>query len=174
MRYHCACSRHADSPPGFVVCNHLSSCKQTPRMNVRCAMHQHTSVQVRVRAGAAARRSLSGKTFPHSLLLLKNRTGTSTYRLRKNSAQFFPRKSTLLVLDTPLSSRLRNRKCTPLRLCSSNRSIWMAGFLELSYSFPSNSLILSTVNRFRSQVYSSAYLTQNPQLQSLPLSPERA
>ena len=110
----------------------------------------------------------------HSLPLLKNLVGTSTYLLLKNSAQFFPKKSILLVLVTPLSSRFLNRKWTPFKFGNSNLSISIFGRRDWSYSLPNSSLMVSMVRTLRSQMYSSACRTQNPQLQSEPLSPERA
>ena len=103
-----------------------------------------------------------------------NLTGTSTYLDRRNSAQFFPRKSTPQVLVAPRSNRFLNRKCTPLRLGNSNRSISILGTREVSYSLPKRTLIVSIERRFFNHTNSSSCRTQKPQLQSDPLSPERA
>ncbi|KIW34199.1 uncharacterized protein PV07_00992 [Cladophialophora immunda] len=110
----------------------------------------------------------------HNLPLAKNFTGTSTYRALKNSAQFLPRKSTVLVLVAPRSRRLRNKKCTPLRFGNSNLSISSLGTLVSSYSLPKSCLMVETESRFFNHTYSSSRATQKPQLQSDPLSPERA
>lgn len=111
-------------------------------------------------------------TYNHNLPRFKNLTGKSTHLALKNSATFFPRKSTVVVLETPRSNKFRNKKCTALKFGSSKRSI-ASSALEL-YSGPRSSAIFSVESSDRSQAYSSLRRTQNPQFASGPLSPERA
>lgn len=111
---------------------------------------------------------LQFQSFPR----FKNRTGRSTCRARRNSATFFPNTSTVVVTPTPRSSRLRNKKCTAFSPGSSNLSI--ANCACARPLSPRSSRAVSTDNNVRSQRYSSRWRTQKPQLESAPLSPERA
>src|ERR1700761_8676946 len=68
--------------------------------------------------------SLLTYNFPltPSLLLPKNLRGTSTSLARRNSATFFPRKSTVLVQLTPRSKWSWSRKWTARIFGNSTRS----------------------------------------------------
>lgn len=110
-------------------------------------------------------------TDNYSLPRFKNLTGRSTHFARRYSATFFPRKSTVVVAPTPRSRRFRNKKCTPRRFGSSNRSICSLGLDRCSS--PRSSCAFGMESSERNQRYSSLWRTQNPQFASGPLSPDQ-